>query len=65
MILAITLTSLAGYFILRESGRLLRLLRQTGINVLSRLVGLLLAAIAVQFVVDGIKAVILEITSGR
>ncbi len=65
VILAITLTSLAGYFILRESGRLLRVLRQTGINVLSRLVGLLLAVIAVQFVVDGIKAVILEITSGR
>jgi hypothetical protein len=40
-------------------------LRQTGINVLSRLVGLLLAVIAVQFVVHGIKAVILEITSGR
>ena len=65
VILAITLTSLAGYFILRESGRLLRVLRQTGINVLSRLMGLLLAVIAVQFVVDGIKAVILEITSGR
>ena len=65
VILAITLTSLAGYFILRESGRLLRVLRQTGINVLSRLMGLLLAVIAVQFVVNGIKAVILEITSGR
>ena len=65
VILAITLTSLACYFILRESWRLLRVLRQTGINVLSRLMGLLLAVIAVQFVVDGIKAVILEITSGR
>lgn len=65
VILAITLTSLACYLILRESGRLLRVLRQTGINVLSRLMGLLLAVIAVQFVVDGIKAVILEITAGR
>ncbi|HYB21188.1 MAG TPA: MarC family protein, partial [Thermodesulfobacteriota bacterium] len=65
VILAISLTCLACYWILRESGRLLQLLRQTGINVLSRLMGLLLAVVAVQFVIDGIKAVLLEITAGR
>jgi multiple antibiotic resistance protein len=65
VILAICLTSLACYLILKESGRLLQVLRQTGINVLTRLMGLLLAVVAIQFVIDGIKAVILEITSGR
>ena len=65
VILAISLTSLACYWTLRESGRLLQVLRQTGINVLTRLMGLLLAVVAVQFVIDGIKAVLLEIASGR
>lgn len=58
VILAIVLTSISCYFIIKESGRLLRLLHQTGINVLTRLMGLLLAVIAVQFVIDGLKAVL-------
>ncbi len=57
VILAIVLTSFSCYFIIKESARLLRLLRQTGINVLTRLMGLLLAVIAVQFVIDGLKGV--------
>ena len=61
VILGILPTSVACYWILRESGRLLKILRQTGINVLSRLMGLLLAVIAVQFVVDGIKAVLAQV----
>ncbi|WP_281841840.1 MarC family protein [Sinisalibacter aestuarii] len=36
------------------SGLLERLLRETGINVLTRLLGMLLAALAVQFVLDGL-----------
>ncbi len=60
VVLAILVTSIACYFILKESGRLLKVLRQTGLNVLSRLMGLLLAVIAVQFVVDGIKEVLVQ-----
>ena len=59
VMLAITLTGLFCYLILRASGRLLKLLGQTGINVLTRLMGLLLAVISVQFVIDGIKAAFL------
>jgi multiple antibiotic resistance protein len=61
VILAVTLTGLFCYLILRASGRLLNLLGQTGINVLTRLMGLLLAVISVQFVIDGIKAAFLGI----
>ncbi|MBM4331787.1 MAG: NAAT family transporter [Deltaproteobacteria bacterium] len=55
VITAIGLTSLSCYGIFLESTRLLRLLKQTGLNVLTRLMGLLLAVIAVQFVIDGLK----------
>jgi multiple antibiotic resistance protein len=65
VILAIFLTCLLTYLILRASGRVLNLLGQTGINVLTRLMGLLLAVISVQFVIDGIKEVFLRIACGR
>jgi multiple antibiotic resistance protein len=65
VILAIFLTCLLTYLILRASGRVLGLLGQTGINVLTRLMGLLLAVISVQFVIDGVKEVFLQITSGK
>jgi multiple antibiotic resistance protein len=65
VILAIALTSLFCYLILKASGRLLNLLGQTGINVLTRLMGLLLAVISVQLVIDGIKAAFLGISPGK
>jgi multiple antibiotic resistance protein len=65
VILAIFLTCLFTYLILRASGRVLGVLGQTGINVLTRLMGLLLAVISVQFVIDGVKAAFLPITSGK
>ncbi len=49
MVLAITLLCLL------FAPWLTRLLGQTGANVISRLLGLILAALAVQFVIDGVK----------
>ncbi len=50
----ILLIALVCLVVLRSAGLVARALGQTGLNVLSRLMGLLLAAVAVQFVLDGI-----------
>ena len=37
-------------------GMIARILGKTGLNVLTRLLGMLLAALSVQFILDGLKA---------
>jgi multiple antibiotic resistance protein len=54
VILALTLACLL------ISGRLMKFLGQTGANVMDRLFGVILAALAVQFVIDGARAVFLH-----
>jgi multiple antibiotic resistance protein len=54
--LVILLVGLASYLALRLAEPAHALLGKTGIRVLSRVLGLLLAAIAVQFVLDGLRA---------
>jgi len=49
---------LLAFLSLLASGRLMRLLGVTGSNVLGRLLGVILAAMAVQFVIDGIQSVL-------
>jgi multiple antibiotic resistance protein len=51
----VSLSCLAAFLL---AGRLSRMLGHAGNIVLSRLLGVLLAALAVQYVVDGIRAVL-------
>ncbi len=52
---AVFLTTISTFLILRYASILARILGQTGLLVMTRLMGLLLAGIAFQFVFDGIK----------
>jgi multiple antibiotic resistance protein len=52
--IAIAATMMLSFFVLAQASRLARLLGATGINVMSRMMGLILAAIAVQFVLTGL-----------
>ena len=52
---SIVLTALLTYFVLSAASLVERRLGQTGMRILTRLMGLVLAAIAVQFIIDGIK----------
>lgn len=55
VLFAIALTCLIAYWLLRSASLMDRWLGRTGMNVLNRVMGLILAAIAVQFMVDGLK----------
>jgi multiple antibiotic resistance protein len=61
---AIALTALVSYLLLRGALRVERRLGHTGLNVLQRVMGLILAATAVQFVVEGVSNVLPTIVSG-
>jgi MarC family membrane protein len=53
--LAIVLTALISYWSLRLAERLVAYLGQTGIRVMTRIMGLLLAAVATQFILTGLR----------
>jgi len=52
---SILLTALITYVVLSAASIVERRLGQTGMRILTRLMGLVLSAIAVQFIIDGIK----------
>lgn len=58
VLVAIALTSVSAYIALSAAGLVRRHLRDTGINILTRTMGMLLAAIAVQFMATGILALL-------
>ena len=53
--ISIVLTALITYYVLAAATLVERRLGQTGMKILTRLMGLVLCAIAVQFILDGIK----------
>lgn len=57
LLLVVATVSVLSWLILRGSTRMFNLVGQTGINVVSRLIGLLVLAIAVQFVVEGLAQI--------
>jgi multiple antibiotic resistance protein len=55
VLVSIVLTFVASYYILRAANIVQRVLGQSGVAILQRLMGLILAAIAVQFIADGYR----------
>lgn len=55
VVAAIILTFIVSYLVLRAAGLVQRVLKQSGVKILERVMGLLLAAIAVQFIADGAR----------
>jgi len=53
--ISIVLTSVLTYFVLSAASIVERRLGQTGMRILTRIMGLVLCAIAVQFIIDGVK----------
>jgi hypothetical protein len=51
---SIALTSLVSYWVLAGAGRVRKVMGETGIRILVRIMGLLLVALAMQFFVNGL-----------
>lgn len=56
VVISILITFVASYFLLRAAVLVQRVLRQSGVAILQRVMGLILAAIAVQFIAEGARA---------
>lgn len=54
--LSIVLVMLTSYIVLSQAHRLAHLMGRIGINIMSRLMGLMLASVAMQFIIDGLTS---------
>jgi len=52
------------YIIFYSSSRIIKMLGQTGINVMMRLMGLIVMVIAVEFFFSGLKPIVLDMIKG-
>jgi multiple antibiotic resistance protein len=59
---SVVLTALISWISLRVGERLITALGQTGIRVVTRIMGLLLAAVAIQFVITGVQDALRGVT---
>jgi multiple antibiotic resistance protein len=60
VVLAIFLTALISWLVLRGAGAMRRLLGVNGVNSLSRIMGFLLICIGIQFIVNGVRDLALD-----
>jgi multiple antibiotic resistance protein len=60
LLISISLIMALTYLILYSSSKLIKLLGQTGINVMMRIMGLIVMVIAVEFFFSGLKPIILD-----
>lgn len=58
---AVVAVMLISYVVLSASPRLVRAMGQVGLNVMTRIMGLLVTVIAVQFIVDGARPILVSI----
>ena len=65
LFISIFLIIMLTYIILYSSSKLIKLLGQTGINVMMRIMGLIVMVIAVEFFFSGLKPIILDIINSK
>jgi len=58
LIIAITNCMSFTFLIMKSSPFLIKLFGQTGLNLLSRIMGIILTAVGIQFVINGIREVV-------
>lgn len=61
---AIALTLLVAYLVLRGAERVQRLIGQSGTRIMSKIMGLLIAAVSVEFIAGGVKELLPMILAG-
>ena len=61
LIVSVFLVMLLTYVILYSSSRIIKILGETGVNVMMRLMGLIVMVIAVEFFFSGLKPIVLDI----
>jgi multiple antibiotic resistance protein len=63
LFLAIVVVMSIVFVMLRNAARIQRFLRPSGLNITTRLMGLVLAAVAIQFIIHGVESVLPEIVA--
>ena len=58
LLIAVAAAMLASYFVLRSAHLLLKVLGRTGLNLFTRLMGLILTAISIQFMINGVTGLL-------
>jgi multiple antibiotic resistance protein len=63
VVLAIIITAIVSWLVLRGAGALRRYLGLNGVDALSKVMGFLLVCIGIQFIINGIRELVLDMGS--